>query len=206
MIGKLFVFEGPDGVGKTTLVQNAINFLHFHEVPLTNFSFPGNIPGTLGHMVYKLHHAQKELHIVEITPLALQAMHIAAHLDTIESRIKPAINEGNVVILDRTWWSTWVYGQAAQVNEPVLAKLIEAEQLCWGDITPDMLFLIQRASAFKAEHSQEAFNKLSSLYEELTVREELRYPIVRIANDDLHHSTHIIQESISSILKILFLQ
>jgi dTMP kinase len=200
MSGRLIIFEGPDGVGKTTLVEATTDFVQALGVPLISLSFPGKTPGTLGHLVYRIHHAQNELQIKEITSLALQALHVAAHLDIIESRIIPALNEGALILLDRTWWSTWVYGQAAKINEIVLSKLIEDEQLSWGGVTPSLVFLVQRSAAFRAEHSQEAFNILSDLYENLAAREELRYPVVRISNDDLQLSTNIIQESIKSIL------
>lgn len=204
MTGKLIVFEGPDGVGKTTLIQNTIDFIQAWNVPLLSLSFPGKTPGTLGHLVYQLHHTKTELQVTEINPLALQALHIAAHLDEIESRIKPALASGTIVLLDRTWWSTWVYGQATHVNEVVLAKLIEAEQLAWEAITPAVLFLIQRTTAFKAEHSQEMFTTLSSLYENLATREELRHPVVRLSNEELPRALATVQESIASLLNTPF--
>jgi len=200
MAGNLFIFEGPDGVGKTTLVDNTINFLRARNSPLLSLSSPGKTAGTLGHLVDRIHHTPADYSIKEIAPLALQALHIGAHLDAIENRIKPALDENITVLLDRTWWSTWVYGLAANVNVAVLSKLIEAEQLAWGGIVPAAVFLVQRAAAVRVEHSQEAFNTLSHLYEDLAAREEARYPVIRILNDDLNLSTDLVRELIAPIL------
>ncbi len=201
-VGKLFIFEGPDGVGKTTLIQNTADLLRVNNISFISLSFPGKTPGTLGYLIDRVHHTPAELEVKEITPLAVQALHIAAHLDAIEIRIKPALDSGIAVLLDRTWWSTLVYGRVTKVNKNVLIKLIEAEELCWGEITPATLFLVQRASAFRAEHDEETFDKLSRLYEEVASSQELRHPVVRISNDDLQVSTDIIRQSILPIFNI----
>jgi hypothetical protein len=79
--------------------------------------------------------------------------------------------------------------------------LIEAERFLWRDVVPATTFLIQRASAFREEHSQKTFDVLSSLYDEIASREEHLSPVVRISNDDLEISKKTIRESIASILK-----
>lgn len=200
--GKLIIFEGPDGVGKTTLIQNTSDFLSESNIPFLSLSFPGKTPGTLGNLIDRVHHSPSELDVKQITPLAVQALHIAAHLDAIETRIKPALNEGIAVLLDRTWWSTLVYGKVTKVNESVLMKLIEAEELCWGEITPAKVFLVQRASAFRAEHNEETFNALSRLYEEVASAQEVRHPVVRLSNDDLQITTDIIRAEILPVFNI----
>lgn len=200
--GNLFIFEGPDGVGKTTLVQSTVDLLRENNIPLLSLSFPGKTLGTLGYLIDRVHHSPAELEVKQITPLAVQALHIAAHLDAIETRIKPALNDGITVLLDRTWWSTLVYGKVTKVNEAVLRKLIEAEELCWGEVTPATVFLVQRASAFRAEHNEETFDALSRLYEEVAASQELRHPVVRIFNDDLSVSTNLIRQSILPVFNL----
>lgn len=200
--GNLFIFEGPDGVGKTTLVQSTVDLLRENNIPLLSLSFPGKTLGTLGYLIDRVHHSPAELEVKQITPLAVQALHIAAHLDAIEARIKPALNDGITVLLDRTWWSTLVYSKVTKVNETVLRKLIEAEELCWGEVTPATVFLVQRASAFRAEHNEETFDALSRLYEEVASSQELRHPVVRIFNDDLYVSINLIRQSILPVFNI----
>jgi dTMP kinase len=198
--GKLIVFEGPDGVGKTTLIKDAADFLAGQNRPFISLSFPGKTRGTLGELVDRIHHAPHQFALTALTPLGRQALHIAAHLDAIEARIRPAFAANSVILLDRIWWSTWVYGRAAGVHEAALNTLVEAERLFWGDIVPAMTFLVQRASAFRREQSNEDFATLSSLYERIAAREERHSPVVRIVNDDLEMSQKTVRESLASIL------
>jgi dTMP kinase len=51
---KLIVFEGPDGVGKTTLVSSTARFLRQSGVPFLSLSFPGQKTGTLGELVDRI--------------------------------------------------------------------------------------------------------------------------------------------------------
>jgi hypothetical protein len=54
--GTLLVFEGPDGVGKSTLVNEAGSILTSRGIPHNVLSFPGKDPGTLGWVVDQIHH------------------------------------------------------------------------------------------------------------------------------------------------------
>ena len=115
-----------------------------------------------------------------IADISLQALHIAAHLDEIERRILPALGQGHWVVLDRFWWSTWVYGRAASVETSTLDALIQAERLHWRDIKPDALFLIDRSND---EVDRDARAPLRKDYKALSVRERDQHPIHRIQND-----------------------
>jgi len=81
MSGRLIVFEGPDAVGKSTLVQYLRVLLDQNQLTNETLSFPGDRPGTIGKLVYDLHHAPGKFGIEQISPIGLQALHIAAHLD-----------------------------------------------------------------------------------------------------------------------------
>lgn len=198
----LIVFEGPDGVGKSTLLKATGDLVQQRVLPYVSLSFPGKTPGTLGNVVDTIHHNPKQFQLDGMTPLALQALHIAAHLDAIERVIKPALQAGKLVLLDRLWWSTWVYGQLSNVNESVLSKLIEAEKVLWADITPGIVFLIQHPSAFNPQHNQQTFETLVSLYDQLAEAEEHNVRVVRISNDELSTARKLIWESIASTLNL----
>jgi dTMP kinase len=96
------------------------------------FSFPGDRPGTVGKLVYDLHHSPENFGIKRISSLGLQALHIAAHVDAISEEILPTLISGKWVVLDRFWWSTWVYGKAAGIESNILQSLIHTEQLTWA--------------------------------------------------------------------------
>ncbi len=92
--GCLIVFEGPDGVGKTTLAKALVKELIRRGTRCDYFSFPGRDPGTLGRLVYEVHHDPGKFGIHHIDPTSLQVLHIAAHLDAIRGRLLPALEEG----------------------------------------------------------------------------------------------------------------
>lgn len=140
--GPLYAFEGPDGVGKSTLANMLRVHLLSRDVPCESFSFPGRDPGTLGKLVYSLHHDPQKVVGGTVTPTAIQALHIAAHIDQIERRIIPALRSGTAVVLDRWHWSTSVYGQEFGADTDTLHALVEAECVCWRDYKPHHIILL----------------------------------------------------------------
>ncbi|RBP45080.1 thymidylate kinase [Roseimicrobium gellanilyticum] len=179
MKGKLLVLEGPDAAGKTTVLASLMAKLGTSAV---NLAFPGRNPGTLGELVYRLHHDHRSFGIASITPTALQTLHIAAHLDAIETTIIPLLHQGTTIVLDRFWWSTVVYGTLQGASKETLRQLIAAEKLAWGSIKPDHLFLLERTQPLREDARKDWLN-LSKLYRELAQQEEECYPVHRIANE-----------------------
>ena len=178
--GRLIVFEGPDGVGKSTLAQALTNRLVAMGLSCEHLTFPGREEGTIGSLVYDVHHCPAEYGIGAITAASLQALHIAAHLDAIERRIIPALNEGRWVILDRFWWSTWAYGYVAAVDRATLDAMVQVERLHWCGVEPDALFLLDRHNgSFDGDGRVQLRESYHLLYE----NEKSRYPIHRIQND-----------------------
>lgn len=143
--GALFVFEGPDGVGKTTLslaVREALVSRRTSKVSV--FSFPGSTPGTIGALVYRIHHDPHQYGVAQITATALQLLHIAAHLDAINREIHPRISAGEIILLDRYWWSSRVYGMLSGADPDALEAMIALEREYWGEVHPNAVFLISR--------------------------------------------------------------
>ena len=194
MRGKLIVFEGPDAVGKSTLVQYLRILLEQSQLTNEILSFPGDRPGTIGRLVYDLHHAPGKFGIERISPIGLQALHIAAHLDAITHTILPAINSGKWVVLDRFWWSTWVYGRAAVIDPRILDSLIGPEKLLWGQFTPSVVFLIQRTKPFGETPAGDEFTILSDLYRELSRSEAAKYEIITLTDVEADAGRDIVGE------------
>jgi dTMP kinase len=196
--GKLIVFEGPDGIGKSHLAAETCGWLRSISVDALQVSFPGNADNTLGQLVYDVHHYYSDrFHIPALNPLSLQVLHVAAHIDEIDRVVRPAIEHGTWVILNRFWWSTWVYGMRDSVNQECLELIIETERLYWNDLLPSAIFLVRREEAIRREHSQETFDRLSSLYRELSTREQSSGVIHDVENLELGASL----ESITTVLK-----
>lgn len=182
-VGKLFVFEGPDGVGKTSLATGFTEYIVARGIDCECMSFPGREPGTLGHHVYELHHDAACFGIASIRPLSVQVLHIAAHIDAIETRILPLLNSGRHIVLDRFWWSTWVYGAVENANRKALGAMIDAERACWGVTQPSAAFLITRTASLRESEVEGRWKKLCDTYRELAEAESGQYPVHIIRND-----------------------
>jgi dTMP kinase len=194
MRGKLIVFEGPDAVGKSTLVQYLKTLLEQDRLPNEILSFPGDRPGTIGKLVYDLHREPGKFGIEQISPIGLQALHIASHLDAIIHTILPAINCGTWIVLDRFWWSTWVYGRAAGIEPRILDSLISPEKLLWGQFTPSVVFLVQRTKPFGDKPAGDEFALLSNFYCELLSSEAANYDIITMTDVEPDAARGIIRE------------
>jgi thymidylate kinase len=194
MPGRLYVFEGVDGSGKTSLAKAFCGILTRQEHPACYFSFPGREQKSLGKHVYKIHHAPLSVGIGNIQPSSLQTLHIAAHIDAIESKIVPAIEDGKWVVLDRYWWSTIAYGMASGVKRPSLELMVRLEMSFWKRVLPKALFLIERRKEAASKEAKQAFT-LSKYYHQLMKAEKRKYPIYTISNDGS------IDAALESILK-----
>lgn len=196
--GKLFVFEGPDGVGKTTIsmaITSSLKKLYKCEY----FSFPGTEPGTIGAFVYNIHHDNKKFGVNAINCNSLQALHIAAHIDLIKSKLIPLLRSGTNIILDRFWWSCIIYGKEMGCDRRIIENLVLAEKTAWDGILPDIIFNISRD--FSQSNGYEKSSALLQPYENLAQLERDSSNIVKIVNIDLETSIKkiykIIMENIS---------
>lgn len=174
---RLFVFEGPDGVGKSTIITEVEKRLETAGRPSVCLSFPGKEDGTLGAHIYKLHHDPEIYGVEKMSPLSLQLLHVAAHVDTIEKRILPLLQAGVTVLLDRYWWSTMVYGLVSGVPKSYLESMISIEKSVWRCIAPSILFVLSR-------HESHCETCLISYYQDLIEQESKKYPVIQIRNDD----------------------
>ena len=177
--GRLIVFEGPDGAGKSTLAQCVVDRLRESRIRSEYAAFPGRQPGTIGQIIYEIHHDPGRFGIEKLSSTSLQALHIAAHLDAIERAILPALSEGTWIILDRFWWSTWVYGCVAGADRNALDAMIAVERIQWTGTQPDVVFLVDRTDS----PAYQGGELLRDAYRTLYDCEQNRYPVRTIQND-----------------------
>jgi thymidylate kinase len=180
--GKLIVFEGPDGVGKTALSRAFAERAKLGGLECEWLSFPGCEDGTLGKHVYEIHHSRPPSGVTTINATSLQLLHVAAHIDAIERRILPALKQGILVVLDRYWWSTFVYGIIAGVDECTLRAMIRVERLHWGKVRPACTFLLRRMPP-SGEHLNPQLAALAREYEKLATRERGKHMVSIVDND-----------------------
>lgn len=196
-LGRLFVFEGSDGVGKTTVAEKVSEKLKKKGNDVLLLSFPGREPNTLGQLVYEIHHNAQLYGVDYVSPTSLQTLHIAAHIDCIEHRILPALFNKKTVILDRYWWSTVAYGIASGIPRNVLDAMVVLEKTAWNNIKPDKLFLITCQEPFRIELSNRQWSKVCSVYETLTKEENDSYPV------DIIENNKPLKEIVDSIVSVI---
>jgi dTMP kinase len=129
-----------------------------------------------------MHHHPRSVGMERLMPTSLQVLHVPAHLDAIETLILPSLEAGETIVLDRCWWSTWVYGTVGGSHSEILEALIEAERLAWGRLQPGLLFNLTRFTPLRDEPA-ETWGRLQREYDALFKRESGKYPIRVLAND-----------------------
>lgn len=180
--GRLFIFEGPDGVGKTSLSQLYTRSLNEQGRNCKHVSFPGNRTGSLGSLVNRLHHDAQSLDVGDISTLALQMLHVAAHVEEINKTILPAIRDGIDIVLDRYWWSTWVYGWVGGLGKRQLRSILRPEIDAWHQLTPTAVMLIDRSDTTNPKLT-DSHGVLKREYDCIAKAEAGKHPVIAIAND-----------------------
>ena len=203
MKGYLFVFEGADGVGKTTIIENLKSKFDSQNRSVKTIGFPGYKKATLGNLVYQIHITPKNIDISAIDSTSLQLLHIAAHIDSINNEIIPSLERGDIIFLDRYWWSTYVYGKIYGVEESVLKQMINIEKHFWRNYLPSTLFLIKSPKEpYKLGLDIKLWEKIVSEYNSLSQFECKFYPVEAILNSQsIDLSLNKIMKSITEIMK-----
>jgi thymidylate kinase len=181
--GFLFVIEGPDGIGKSTIIAEIVAGLRGIGPQVEALSFPGKTPNTLGKHIYELHHDLERFSVANVDPGALQALHIAAHIDCIKREILPHLRNGRIVILDRFWWSTVAYGAANGVKADLLDAMVCLEGVAWEGRRPDMAFLIDRSHPFKSDIPEKMWKSVRANYGKLAGEQGKLHPLMVVRNN-----------------------
>lgn len=197
MPGQLFIFEGPDGTGKTTLSLRLVEWLTSIGQPAQYVSSPGKVDGTLGKLVYDVHHNPQRFGLGQVFPVANQLLHVAAHIDALHTLIIPALESGTNIVMDRFWWSTIAYGKVGGIDAESIRLMINLELHHWSTYRPAAIFRLARVTPARIEHSSTTYKLLEKAYEELEKDQKQEYVIHRISTD------HAIEKSFSEIISVL---
>ena len=124
-------FEGPDGSGKTTQVQQTANYLRAkgHDVLLTRE--PGGTD--IGNQIREVLH---NLDNTEMHPRAELLLYNASRAQLVEEAIRPHLAKGGLVICDRFYDSTLAYqGYGHGLDLDTLRTII---RFATGGLRPDL--------------------------------------------------------------------
>lgn len=191
---KIFVFEGVDHVGKTTIIHQLCERLQTdYDLEVFSVSFPGKETRTLGGLVYEIHHNNHKYFEKPLNNISLQLLHVASHIDNIFSKIIPAIEEGKIILLDRFWWSTFAYGVANGIPKNLLKQIIAPELYCLKKIKINKYFLIKRDKK-TIDFTVETYNSICKTYDELYAQSN---------NSVVIFNNGEIEQTVESILKYI---
>jgi thymidylate kinase len=193
--GKLYIFEGIDNVGKSSIITALKDKLLSKGILCSTYSFPGKDPQTLGGLVYDFHHDMSRYVSSPVDPLSLQMLHVASHIDIINKQIIPDIRMGKIVLLDRSWWSTYAYGIANDIARSLLKKVISPEIELLKKIKVEKFILVKRDCI--CDYSDDFKNSVISSYEELFNKEALESRALIINNSTLEDAVNFALEIIS---------
>lgn len=132
---RLIVFEGGEGSGKSTQLRRLSATLTARGIDHVCLREPGGT--TLGAEVRRILLDPAS----EITPRAEALLFMASRAELVEREIRPALERGNVVLLDRFFLSTYAY-QIAGHGLPE-DEVRSANRFATAGLVPDLTLLLR---------------------------------------------------------------
>ncbi|MBX9671693.1 MAG: dTMP kinase [Candidatus Obscuribacterales bacterium] len=130
--GTFITLEGPEGAGKTTQVKLLAKQLQRFDVPFIVTRDPGGTP--LGKQIRRI-----LLTPGSVAPMAELLLYQADRAQHVEELIKPALQEGKLVLCDRYIDSSIAYqGYGRQIDLDLIGRL---NQLSTGGLMPVLTIL-----------------------------------------------------------------
>jgi dTMP kinase len=145
MRGRLIVFEGAEGAGKTTQIRILAERLATAGVPSIAVREPGGTP--VGDEIREilLHPEQ------DITAPTEALLFMASRAELIAREILPSLSGGKVVLVDRFFLSTYAYQIVGRgLPEP---EVRAANRLATAGLVPDLTLLLDVAAAHGLERA-----------------------------------------------------
>jgi dTMP kinase len=194
--GRLIVFEGTDGCGKSTQLQLLHDELVHRGVPVVATREPTN--GRFGQKIRQLYNNREEYEPNEELELFL-----ADRQEHVQEVINPALTAGKIVICDRYYLSTAAY-QGARGYDPldIIARNGFAPQ-------PDLALIFQLPLSLglaRIVHGRgeklNDFENLQNLERVAAIFSSLQFPYIH--RIDASGSIHEVQQQVmSQVLAVL---
>ena len=200
--GKFITFEGVDGAGKSSHIDEVISFLELKKIAVVRTREPG---GT------KLGEKLRELLLHdEMDPETETLLMFAARKQHIAEIIKPALDKGIFVVSDRFTDATYAYQYGGK--QVAYSKIEILESWVHPDLKADLTLLFdlpvevsidrlkknRTRDKFEKE-SESFFNRLRNVYLDLARQHPNRYKIIN-ANQAIEFVSRDVIEAIKTIL------
>jgi dTMP kinase len=158
--GMLIVFEGGEGSGKSTQLRLLSRDLERGGVPHVCLREPGGTP--LGTEVRRVLLDRSS----DIAPRAEALLFMASRAQLVEREIRPALERGELVLLDRFFLSTYAY-QVAGHGLPE-DEVRAANRFATGGLSPDVTLLFSypvEAGLARAARRPNAHDRMEAMGE-----------------------------------------
>jgi len=202
MRGKLIVFEGVEGCGKTTQLQRTREWLQMQNasLPLVVTREPGGTE--LGMMLRRLLLNSEGKPIQDAAEMLLYAADRAQHVEEV---LRPSLAAGAIILCDRYQDSTIAYqGYGRGISLSLIRTLnsmatggLESDLTLWLDVDVELgLARAQgRSAADRIEQADSCFHRrVQQGYKELAASSE------RIVRVDASLSEALVQQQIQAIV------
>lgn len=159
-VPRFITLEGGEGAGKSTQLKLlASSFAAAHLAHLTTRE-PGGSPGAEAIRNLVVSGPVDAWH-----PATESLLFMAARLDHLEAKIKPALARGEWVLCDRFYDSTYIYqGVAKNVGTAWLDQLYA---LLFGNLAPDFTLLLDLSPSVGLTRADKRGNAAESRFEQM---------------------------------------
>ena len=156
--GLFITFEGGEACGKTTQVSKLKEYIE--TLPnREQFLLVREPGGTL--LCEEIRKLLLEFEENRPLPMTELLLFCAARHQIVEEMIKPALNEGKIVIADRFYDSTIAYQGSAR-NIMSTEEILNLTRLVIGDLKPDLTFYLKLSpeEAFKRKNKNTPLDRI----------------------------------------------
>jgi len=134
-LGLFITFEGGEGCGKSTQSKLLLRKLEQRNIPVVLTHEPGGT--ALGN---ELRRVLKRRRGSFISPQAEMFLFVASRAQLVAELIRPALEEGKVVICDRFTYSTLVYQGYGRGLDLTAMEMVN--NMATGNLNPDLIILL----------------------------------------------------------------
>lgn len=132
--GKLVVFEGSEGAGKSTQLRMLANRMSAAGIPVVPLREPGGT--VVGDQIRNILLDPKS----ELSPSTEALLFMSSRAELVQREIEPALKRGDIVLMDRFFLSTYAYQIAGRgLSE---SDVRAANCLATGGLVPDVTIIL----------------------------------------------------------------
>lgn len=180
--GLFITFEGLDKVGKSTQVDRLVEYLESRKIKVILVREPGSTE--ISEQIRKI--LLDKDNSGKISPLTELLLYNAARAQLVESVIRPALENGEIVVSDRFYDSTTAYqGYGRGID---IGLIDSVNMAATGNLVPDLTILLSVGPIKDAINNHKRFQASSTddrlERESLDFRERVREGFLEIAKKE----------------------